>query len=76
LVADYNAFGKHTVVESSAEVPAGDCVLGVHLERDGRRGWLEVSINGEPCGRAEIPQYLVSFTSTGVSVGMDHGSSV
>jgi len=76
LVADYNAFGEHTVVESSAEVPGGDCVLGVHLERDGRSGWLEVSINGEPCGRAEIPQYLVSFTSTGVSIGNDHGSTV
>jgi hypothetical protein len=25
LVVDYNAFGDHTIVESSVEVPAGDC---------------------------------------------------
>ena len=33
LVADYNAFGEHTLVESTVDVPVGECVLGVHLER-------------------------------------------
>ena len=76
LVADYNAFGAHTLVESSVEVPSGDCTLGVHLERNGRTGWVEVSVDGTPCGQAEIPVYLSTFTSTGASVGMDHGSAV
>ena len=76
LVADYNAFGEHTLVESTVDVPVGECVLGVHLERDGRSGWLEVSIDGAACGRADIPVYLSTFTSTGISLGMDHGSPV
>ena len=76
LVFDYNAFGDHTIIESSIEVPAGDCTLAVHLERDGSAGWVEVSIDGQACGRETIPLYLVTFTSVGVSVGEDHGSAV
>jgi arylsulfatase len=76
LVFDYNAFGDHTIIESSIEVPAGDCTLSVHLERDGSAGWAEVSIDGQACGRETIPLYLMTFTSSGVSVGEDHGSAV
>jgi len=76
FVVDYNAFGDHTVVESSIEVPADDCTLAVHLERDGSAGRVEVSIDGQACGWEIIPLYLVTFTSVGVSVGEDHGSAV
>jgi arylsulfatase len=76
LVVDYNAFGDHTVVESSIEVPAGECSLGVHLEREGGAGWVEVSIDGQPCGRETIPRYLVALASVGLSVGEDHRSAV
>ncbi|MDH4169964.1 MAG: arylsulfatase [Acidimicrobiia bacterium] len=76
LVVDYNAFGDHTVLESSIEVPAGDCTLAVHLERDVSAGWVELSIDGKACGRAAIPLYLSTFTSVGASVGEDHGSAV
>ena len=77
LVVDYNAFDDHTIVESEIEVPDGDVSLGVHLERDGRTtGWIEVSIDGEPCGRAEIPFYMRMVSSVGSSVGEDHGSAV
>ncbi len=76
LVVDYNAFGDHTIVESSIEVPAGDCTLAAHLERDGTTGWVELSIDGQPCGRETIPLYLSTFTSTGASVGEDRGSAV
>jgi arylsulfatase len=76
LVFDYNAFDDHTVVESDIEVPSGDCTLAVHLEREGSAGWVEVSIDGQACGREPIPRYLVSFTSVGVSVGEDRGSAV
>jgi len=77
LVLDYNAFDDHTVVESDIEVPAGDSVLGVHLERDSRStGWAEVSIDGQACGRAVIPAYMRMVSSVGSSIGCDHGSAV
>jgi len=76
LVVDYNAFDDHTIIESDIEVPAGDCTLAVHLEREGATGWVELSIDGQACGRETIPLYLVTFTSVGASVGEDHGSAV
>ncbi len=77
LVVDYNAFNAHTIVESTLPVPVGDSTLGVHLERDGRTtGWVEVSIDGAACGRAEIPFFMRMVSSVGSSVGMDHGSAV
>ncbi|MGI9612625.1 MAG: arylsulfatase [Acidimicrobiales bacterium] len=76
LVVDYNAFDDHTVLESAVEVPVGDSTLSAHLEREGSAGWVEVSVDGTSCGRADIPLYLSTFTSTGASVGMDHGSAV
>ncbi len=77
LVVDYNAFGAHTLIESSVDVPAGDSSLQVHLERDGRTtGWVEVSVDGVPAGRVEIPFYMRMVSSVGSSVGFDHGSAV
>ncbi len=77
LVADYNAFNDHTIVESTIEVPAGDCELAVHMERDSRTtGSIELLIDGEPCGRAEIGFYMRMVSSVGSSIGMDHGSAV
>jgi len=76
LIVDYNAFGDHTIVESNIQVPAGDCTLGVHLERTGIDGFVEVLIDGQACGRETVPRYLVTFTSVGISVGEDHRSAV
>ena len=77
LVVDYNAFNDHTIVESDVEVPDGDVQLGVHFERDSRTtGWVELSIDGEACGRAPIPFYMRMISSVGSSVGEDHGSAV
>ena len=77
LVVDYNAFDDHTIVESEIEVPEGDVVLGVHLERDSRTtGWVEVSVDGSTCGRASIPFYMRLVSSVGSSVGEDNGSAV
>ena len=77
LVVDYNSFDNHTIVESTIEVPPGDSSLGVHLERDSRTsGWVEVSIDGEACGRAPIPSYMRIISSVGASVGEDYGSGV
>jgi arylsulfatase len=77
LVVDYNAFNNHTVVESTLPVPIGDSTLHVHLERDSpTTGWVEVSIDGEACGREMIPFYMRMVSSVGSSVGSDHGSAV
>ncbi len=77
LIADYNAFGDHTVVESEAAVTSGSHELAVHLERNSRTtGWMEVSINGTACGRADIGFYMRMVSSVGSSVGRDHGSAV
>ena len=77
LVLDYNAFDDHTIVESDRLVPTGDVTLHVHLERDSRTtGWCEISIDGEPAGRATIPFYMRMISSVGASIGYDHGSPV
>ena len=77
LVVDYNAFDEHTVLESSIVVPAGEVTLGMRMRRESRRsGWVEVTIDGETCGRAEIPFYMRMVSSVGSSVGMDHGGAV
>ncbi len=77
LVVDYNSFGEHTVVESAIEVPAGDCVLTARLRRTSRtEGVIELAIDGEPCGSAELPYMMRMISSIGSSVGFDHGQAV
>ena len=77
LVVDYNAFNDHTLIESTKEIPLGDISLQVRLERTGRTtGWCELSMNGESCGRADIPFYMRMVSSVGSSIGYDHGSPV
>ncbi|WP_419945296.1 arylsulfatase [Candidatus Poriferisodalis sp.] len=77
LVVDYNSFGEHTVVESELEVPAGDCALTARLQRTSRtEGVIELAIDGEPCGSAELPCMMRMISSIGSSVGLDHGQAV
>ncbi len=77
LVVDYNSFGEHTVVESELEVPAGDCVLTARVQRTSRtEGVIELAIDGEPCGSAELPYMMHIISSIGSSVGLDHGQAV
>ncbi|MFT5531220.1 MAG: arylsulfatase A-like enzyme [Candidatus Poriferisodalaceae bacterium] len=77
LVIDYNAFDDHTIVESNVEIPEGDSVLNVHLERDSRStGWVELRIDDELVGREAIGLYMRMISSVGASVGYDNGSAV
>ena len=77
LVLDYNAFDDHTVVESSVEVPTGDSVLGARLVRTGRStGTVELLIDGESVGSAELGFMMRMISSLGASLGQDHGSPV
>ncbi len=77
LVVDYNSFDDHAVVESDRELPAGESELRARFRRgDGRRGSVELEVDGVPAGRVEIPVYMRMISSIGASVGYDHGSAV
>jgi len=77
LVVDYNAFGEHTVVESTSLLPQGTCTVGVTLLRTGRAtGTVALSIDGEPVGAADLPFMMRMVSSLGASLGRDHGSAV
>jgi arylsulfatase A-like enzyme len=76
LVFDYNFFGAHQLGTSTRPVPAGPSVVGVRFRRDGRGGDATLVIEGEPCGRVEIPTVMRVISSVGASVGLDHGSAV
>ena len=78
LVMDYNAFGEHSVVESTAPVPVGDAIVSVHLRRTAGSsgGTATLAIDGEPCGDAEIPYMMFAVSSVGASIGEDYGLAV
>ena len=77
LVIDYNAFDDHTVVESNIEVPTGETRLGARLTRTGRStGTVELLIDGEAVGSAELEFMMRMISSLGASLGHDHGSPV
>jgi arylsulfatase len=77
LVLDYNAFDDHTIVESETEVPVGPSTVGVHLRRgDGMAGRADLTIDGRPCGGADLDLYMRMISSVGSSIGYDHGSAV
>ena len=76
LMFDYNCFGEHFVAESTRAVPVGKAVLGVRFRRDGKGGYATLVIDDEECGRVEFPFAMRMMSSTGPSVGFDHGSAV
>ncbi len=76
LLLDYNAFGDHVVVESTAPVPTGRTALVLRLRRLGNNGTASIEIDGSPCGEAELPLFMRMISSIGPSIGFDHGSPV
>lgn len=77
LVVDYNAFDKHTILESSAEIPPGEAELVVKLRRrSGMAGEMSVAVNGDDAGSADLPLFMRMMSSVGPSVAYDHGSAV
>ncbi len=76
LVFDYNAFGDHAVVESTAAVPVGESRIGVRFRRDGNGATATLVIDDQECGSAEIPFAMRVVSSVGSSVGYDHGRPV
>jgi arylsulfatase len=76
LVLDYNCFGEHHVVESDRPAPVGHCELGVRFVREGKEGTAVLLIDDEPAGSLHVPLAMRMMSSTGPSVGSDHGSPV
>ena len=77
LVVDYNAFGDHTIIESSVEVPVGDVEVELRLRRGAKMaGSLELLVDGESVGSAELSLFMRMMSSIGPSIAADHGSAV
>jgi arylsulfatase len=76
LVFDYNCFGEHHVVESDAPAPVGPCELGVRFVREGNEGSALLLIDDQPAGSLHLPLAMRMMSSTGPSIGSDHGSPV
>ena len=77
LILDYNAFGNHTVLESSTLIDDGEHELKAILRRgDGMAGRLQIAIDDNVVGSAEVSLYMRMISSVGPSIGYDHGSSV
>ena len=76
LCFDYNAFGDHTLVVSDAPIPAGASELTVRFERTGRTGSAELRVDGEACGRIDIPYLMRMMSSVGADIGRGTTSAV
>lgn len=75
---DFNDFGKHSVVTSDIDVPAGKSRLGYHFRKTGDfQGVGTLTIDGRPVGSMELrttPTLTITFSAT--DIGMDVGSPV
>ncbi|MEV0947267.1 arylsulfatase [Rhodococcus sp. NPDC049939] len=77
LVVDYNAFGDHSIVESDNAIPEGDATLVARVTRGpGRSGSISVEVNGQAAGSVDTAAFMRMISSTGASIGYDHGSAV
>ena len=77
LVFDYNCFGEHHIVESDADVPVGESVVGVRFRGSaGGIGQATLIVDDVACGIVDIPFVMLILSSIGPSIGFDHGSPV
>ena len=76
LCFDYNAFGDHALVRSEVPIPADATDLSVRFERTGRTGSAEVLIDGDACGRVDLPYVMRMMSSIGADIGRSYQSPV
>lgn len=76
LTFDYNIFGEHHLVVSEETVPVGPSVLGVRFRRGRDDAEATLTIDGRDVGRGHLPFLMRIISSTGMSIGLDHGSPV
>ncbi|HQT99838.1 MAG TPA: arylsulfatase [Acidimicrobiales bacterium] len=76
LVFDYNIFGEHHELVSREPVPEGHCVLGVSFRRGAQDAVVTLTLDGREVGSLYLPFLMRIISSTGMSIGRDHGSPV
>ncbi len=76
LVFDYNVFGEHHVVRADEELPVGHCVLGLRFRRGRDDADVDLTLDGRVVASGHLPFLMRIISSTGMSVGVDHGSPV
>ncbi|MGH1489268.1 MAG: arylsulfatase [Acidimicrobiales bacterium] len=71
LVYNHNYFATHTTIRS-AELPAGDVVLGVDLDRVSRGpARVRLYANDELIGEGTVPEVAVMLSSVGMDLGQN-----
>jgi len=76
LVFDYNIFGEHHVLVSNETLPEGACALGLSFRRGHRDAEVTLHVDGRDVGSLHLPFLMRIISSTGMSIGLDHGSPV
>ncbi len=77
LVADYNAFDDHVIVESDNPLPDGDVELTLSVRRGpSRTGTMHLAVDGVAVATVDLPLFMSMMSSVGPSIGEDHGSPV
>jgi arylsulfatase len=76
LIFDYNIFGDHHVVESDNVIPGGPSVVGLQFRRGKSDATVTLIVNGVEVGSKYLPFLMRIISSTGMSIGSDHGSPV
>jgi len=77
LVVDYNAFDDHTIIESEMVLPSGACEVLARFRRTAASaGRVDLVVDGQRAGGADLPLYMKMMSSVGPSIGYDHGSAV
>ncbi|MCB1644899.1 MAG: arylsulfatase [Pseudomonadales bacterium] len=67
---DYNCFHEHTKIAATDELPPGELLIRLEVERlPERRAAAKILVNGELQAEAEIPRLLGMLSSTGMDFG-------
>ena len=76
LVFDYNFFNDHHVLESTAALPAGRCVVGLRFRRGRNDADVTLVVDGEESGTFHLPCLMRMVSTIGMSFARDQGSQV
>lgn len=78
LLFDYNCFGEHHVLESERAIGADATTLGVRFRRHSSGDGADIAlvVDDDVVASMQVPFAMRMISSTGPSIGMDHGSQV
>jgi arylsulfatase A-like enzyme len=69
LAFHYNHFHATSHVESTLELPATRCTVGLRMARDGKSGTATLTVDGAEVATLAIPAMAAMVSSTGMDVG-------